>query len=463
MNFWNIAGAKVQGPSHVQTGTPCQDAFVTQVSSDGQWVSLVVSDGAGSAARAEEGSKLVTQIFSEKLLEIANLLNTRPPGGWINDYVIQQMVDVRELLRKKVGTDDIKDFHCTLVASLVGPSGGFLIHIGDGSLIGGTVEEGLSDPKSLHLKINVQSKPENGEYANETFFVTEKDWIKHLRITPIGKVDWLLLATDGGCALCLKNESSPQISNIEEMVQYLLKTPEENRSKAIESWLGTDGAKQLSNDDKTFVICMSNKFQVFDAHQIKVTNLLPEVTTSAPVISSATSPVIKNLAFQGPATPALPKFEPTIGTYLAKSMQNPFNLKMIFFVMLALAVSTGTLLMTAPVNKADSPMETATIPSQSQPKEPKMKTEGEVITDPKQEVKQENTQEIAKERPKENTKATSDTDKLDAQKSESNDGDVVKKSTQKSANTNKADTKLKDNSDARHKSQNTQTDSSLNN
>ncbi len=283
MAFWNISGAKVMGPAHIQTGTPCQDAFATGISDDGQWVSLVVSDGAGSAARAEEGSQLVAQVFSEKLLDIAKLLHTRVPGGWINDFVIQQVIHVRELLREKAGKDDIRDFHCTLVASLVGPSGGFLIHIGDGSLISGTVDEELCEEKKLHLKISNQSKPENGEYANETFFITEKDWIKHLRITPIGKVDWLMLATDGGCALSLQNESTPNVPNIQAMVQHLLNTPEASRAKAIEAWLGTDGAKQLSNDDKTFIICLGAKFQNYQGHLIQVTN---EIVESQPGIQA---------------------------------------------------------------------------------------------------------------------------------------------------------------------------------
>jgi len=278
MSIWNVYGAKVQGPSHVQTNTPCQDAFYTGVSQDGQWVSMVVSDGAGSAARAEEGSQLVAQVLSEKLLDIAALLNTRVPGGWINDFVIQQVIDVRELLRKKAGKDDIRDFHCTLVAALVGPSGGFLIHIGDGSLLSGTATPDTIEKNVLNITINHQSKPENGEYANETFFITEKDWIKHLRISPIGKTDWIMLATDGGCALTLQNESVPHISNLKDIFQHLLKLSEESRSSAIQAWLETDGAKKLSNDDKTLVIGLGSGFGGFGDYDIRLSTTIPEPT-----------------------------------------------------------------------------------------------------------------------------------------------------------------------------------------
>lgn len=341
MSIWKVYGAKVQGPSHVQTNTPCQDAFSTGVSSDGQWVSMVVSDGAGSAARAEEGSQLVAKVLSEKLLEIAAQLNTRVPGGWINDSVIQQVIHVRELLREKAGKDDIRDFHCTLVAALVGPSGGFLIHIGDGSLISGNATPEANEEKKFHITINNQSKPENGEYANETFFITEKDWIKHLRISPIGKTDWIMLATDGGCALSLQNESVPHISNLQDIFKHLLKLPEESRSPAIQAWLETDGAKKLSNDDKTLVICLGSGFAGFEDHEITLTNSIPE--QSSPVVMQpppaivAPSPVKQVQPMTSPQQ-SIASSNPSSGTYQIKKKSNPFNLKMVFFFLAACAV-----------------------------------------------------------------------------------------------------------------------------
>jgi hypothetical protein len=346
MSIWKVYGAKVQGPSHVQTNTPCQDAFSTGVSSDGQWVSMVVSDGAGSAARAEEGSQLVAKVLSEKLLEIAAQLSIRVPGGWINDSVIQQVIHVRELLREKAGKDDIRDFHCTLVAALVGPSGGFLIHIGDGSLISGNATPEVNQEKKLHITINHQSKPENGEYANETFFITEKDWIKHLRISPIGKTDWIMLATDGGCALSLQNESVPHISNLQDIFKHLLKLPEESRSPAIQAWLETDGAKKLSNDDKTLVICLGSGFNGLEGHEITLTNSIPEQANPV-VMQPEPAMIAPNAQKQASqiSSPQQSSPQQTMdssnlpsGTYQIKNKSNPFNLKIVLLLLTAGAV-----------------------------------------------------------------------------------------------------------------------------
>ena len=346
MSLWKVYGAKVQGPSHVQTNTPCQDAFYTGVSQDGQWVSMVVSDGAGSAARAEEGSQLVAQVLSEKLLDIAAHLSTRVPGAWINDFVIQQVIHVRELLRQKAGKDDIRDFHCTLVAALVGPSGGFLIHIGDGSVLSGTATPDTTEENILNITINNQSKPENGEYANETFFITEKDWIKHLRISPVGKTDWIMLATDGGCALTLQNESVPHITNLKDIFQHLLKLSEENRSNAIQAWLETDGAKKLSNDDKTLVIGLSSSFGSFGDYDVRLTSTSPEpskpvVMQPAPAIAPQNA--VKQIPQNSHLQQSVSSSTPSSGANQLTNKPSSFNVKkgMIF---LTLAVATLFLL-----------------------------------------------------------------------------------------------------------------------
>jgi hypothetical protein len=445
MSLWKIAGAKVKGPSHVQTGTPCQDAFSSHISPDGQWVSMVVSDGAGSAARAEEGSQLVSQIFSEKLLEIAAQLNTRVPGSWINDFVIQQVIEVRELLRVKAGSDDIRDFHCTLVATLIGPSGGFLIHIGDGSLMGGTLEEEGDEQKTFHFKINVQSKPENGEYANETFFVTEKDWIKHLRITPVGKVDWLILATDGGCALTLKNESSPNLANIESMVEHLLKVPELDRSSSIQRWLDTDGAKQLSNDDKTFVICLHNKTDVYAGQLIKVTNTMVDATAAVIVPSVAAAPIPQ--AVSTPQVTQAPSGNPGIqsgispaGIYQPPNKSNPFNLKTILVAICATVIALFA------VNFFFSNNQLKT----KNPQLDVVSSDKNLETNPKKLEAPKSDKGVAKEQTAPEVKPTSNSDSKEITQ-DATDQEVKDSNSTPSKDSPKTDHKVKETVDAKHK------------
>ena len=90
----------------------------------------------------------------------------------------------------------MRDYHCTLVAGLVFEKTAIVVHVGDGFILAGKNEEIANENilnKSLYF-----SKPENGEYKNETYFVTQSIWLKHLRIQVLPDIDWLIAGSDGG-------------------------------------------------------------------------------------------------------------------------------------------------------------------------------------------------------------------------------------------------------------------------
>ena len=207
MTHWLHAGASVVGQGHLTSDAPCQDKFQIKVSEDGEWLAVVVCDGAGSAEFAGIGATIASQYFCQELVKLAQELVARLPGEWINDFVIDCVLRVRDRIRAHANSDEIRKYHCTLVAALVGPQGGFSVHIGDGAIVGGTFAPPGSVP-FVELGANVLiSRPENGEYANETFFITEGAWVKHLRIRPLPRIDWIVVCTDGGASLLLDNDS----------------------------------------------------------------------------------------------------------------------------------------------------------------------------------------------------------------------------------------------------------------
>jgi hypothetical protein len=243
------------GQSHQTSQIPCQDKYSCKVSGDGRWLSVAVSDGAGSALNAEAGAEITSTIFCEELLGLSNQLETRAPGEWINDFVVECVLKVRNQLRAKAKSDDIKSFHCTLVAALVGPEGGFSIHIGDGSIFGGQFK---NDTKSGEVELNsnfVISKPENGEYTNETFFITEGNWIKHLRVTPLPRLDWVVACTDGGAALILENEIEVKPKFLVPFFQELI-SDKFTKKNYISEVLSDPKANSLTTDDKTIFVAM---------------------------------------------------------------------------------------------------------------------------------------------------------------------------------------------------------------
>ncbi len=256
---WHCVGTSVIGKSHIDSGIECQDFHSFRISKDQLWAALVVCDGAGSAKRSAESAETVANFFSESLLKLAETLNHKPPGEWINDYVIQSVLDVRAKLRGAAQSDTLAQFHTTLVASLIGPQGGFAIHIGDGAIFTGNIKKDKSNNKvNLDDGLFI-SAPHNGEYANETFFITESAWIKNLRITPISKCDWLMLCSDGGASLTLNHDCSalrPEF--FVPLVTGIKNENDANRENFLYDAVATDKTWALTNDDKTLLFCFSD-------------------------------------------------------------------------------------------------------------------------------------------------------------------------------------------------------------
>jgi hypothetical protein len=254
---WLIAQASVVGTGHIKSSLPCQDASVARVTDSGEWLVVVVSDGAGTAKRSDEGSELVATHFFESLLSLAKQFERRAPGQWVNDFVIARVLEARESLRQKAQADVISDFHCTLVACLLGPSGGFAIHLGDGAIFGGCSDQSRLDTDGNFFI----SYPENGEYANETFFITEGDWVRHLRITPMPPMDWIYACTDGGTAFALEGDREPREGFIFPVLNKVLQQSNPiKRNEALVAILTDPLADKVTADDKTIVLaCRSSK------------------------------------------------------------------------------------------------------------------------------------------------------------------------------------------------------------
>lgn len=294
---WLYASASVTGPSHYSSNTPCQDASHTSASPDGQWLAIAVCDGAGSALHSKDGADLVAKSFANRLLSLSAQFSSRLPGAWVNDFVIQQILDVRSELRKLAGSDDLNDFHSTLVACLLGPDGGFSIHIGDGALFGSS-GSGTSKDGYIYLDNNFFiSKPANGEYANETFFITEGNWIKNLRITPLPQADWVIVGSDGGCALCLDSGDQPKPEFVAPLITLLSKHSSREWAALLQSTLADSKADLLTNDDKTLVICMRDSLLQDKGASYRYTD--PNSPKKNPATAKPTTALNGNRALSG--------------------------------------------------------------------------------------------------------------------------------------------------------------------
>ena len=185
-------GATVVGRRHVERGTQCEDAFAITQSADRGWTAAVLCDGCGSARYAAEGARFISTELATELLGLSTRLGLHGPGEWVIDAVVSAIATLRDKMRARFG-ERLNDYAATIVATLVSRQGGFLLHVGDG--IATAIGTSSADSSALHVV--AQSDPRNGEFANQTFYPTEPDWIRNVWMTPVTRPALVLLCTDG--------------------------------------------------------------------------------------------------------------------------------------------------------------------------------------------------------------------------------------------------------------------------
>jgi hypothetical protein len=240
---WRCFAASAIGKGHIDTGLPCQDAHAQACHADDPCLLIaVVCDGAGSAAHSAVGAQLcadgmVAAIQAEAACRLASA-----------DFSWKAMIGaVRTQLQAHAEANDIplREMACTVVGVVAWPDRGALFHIGDGL---GIVEMEAAEP--------VVSAPENGEYANETWFITAEEWAEHLRITPFtGKVRRLALMSDGAMPFVLGKTQRAFFSGfIDPVSSFLAGVDTATGNQALLETLSSPATHTITADDKTLLI-----------------------------------------------------------------------------------------------------------------------------------------------------------------------------------------------------------------
>jgi hypothetical protein len=272
---FEVIAESVVGPSHAGVGGVCEDSWRNGSSPDGKWSCFVVTDGCGSEEGAHVGAEFLAKEVLSGLLGLAPKLESATIGDWIIDEVVMVLATIRLKMAPALG-EPIQKFSATLVAAMLSESGGFLVHIGDGiaTALSRRGSEGGSS-----LSVVGESRPENGEYANQTFYLTGSNWIHHVRLTPIPNPDLLLLATDGAQTLLYQGDNlfAPAFDRLLKDVLKKGKNP----TATISKFLGSKEAAALSGDDKTLAMVFRPGAQAFlEGARISETKAGPNVEAS---------------------------------------------------------------------------------------------------------------------------------------------------------------------------------------
>lgn len=253
---WRIYAASATGTSHLDKGIVCQDAFAYQV--DGEVLVAVVCDGAGSASRSDEGSRLladtVVGALSERLREDPTLLEG--DHDRFAAIAIAAVETARAVLIETAAQAraSLSSYAATLVGFAGDGQRGWFFHIGDGI---GVAEAALMEAAQA-AAASVVSAPENGEYANETYFVTGDAWRQHLRVLAVpAPIARLALMSDGAMPFAMEKGNAGLFKPfIEPVTHYLASVSEADGSRALTGTLEDPRTHGITSDDKTLLIAL---------------------------------------------------------------------------------------------------------------------------------------------------------------------------------------------------------------
>lgn len=162
----------------------CED--ILRSSSSPGFRIAVLADGAGSCIHSAEGAEETAEFFLEQMEQYFEVFYENPSFG--TEMLIAAL---QKRLKKYAGEREIPydSLAATAVVLAVKDSRYLIVHIGDGCVFRADVQGNME----------LLSAPENGRYACETFFVTDADADRHLRIRTGQTEDTIsfFLMTDG--------------------------------------------------------------------------------------------------------------------------------------------------------------------------------------------------------------------------------------------------------------------------
>ena len=140
----------------------------------------------------------------------------------------------------------LSDFDATLVGVVAGPEMGVFFHVGDGAACATKLDD---------VSTSVVCGPENGEYANETYFITQDGWRDHLRLSSFNsQYNLVALMSDGVTPFALAQGASALFQPFfDPLSKFLAEHNEEDGEQAIKNILERDAIRQITGDDKTLV------------------------------------------------------------------------------------------------------------------------------------------------------------------------------------------------------------------
>jgi len=253
---WRTVAASVAGTSHAAAGQPCADAWAVHelpLAGGGRLLFAAVADGAGSAERGSDGAR----VACDTAADVAALWAGENGGldAFTPDAARAWVEHVRDQLGALAGLEgrERRDFAATLLVALVDAAGAVFLQLGDGAIVY-RAGEGPFTPALW---------PQNGEYANTTWFVTDEEAADLVQLARVPGVDEVALLTDGLQSLALRFASreahGPFFEPMFRRLRALDPPPGEGEpppglDRQLAAFLASAPVNARTDDDKTLVL-----------------------------------------------------------------------------------------------------------------------------------------------------------------------------------------------------------------
>lgn len=243
---FNWASGIATGTSHLASGVPCQDAIAIRdvTSTDTRhYVIGAVSDGAGSAAHAEEGARYAVDIFvdfvAEALAEFddIDLSDIAERGARLVHAALGNVADHRD--RSSFS------YAATFLGCVSDAERTAFVQIGDGEIV----------TKTGQRNWQAVFRPQHGEYVNVSHFITDTDALNRIQVEVCDEpITQVVMFSDGLEEMFLKAPELDVHPPLFEHVRHCLTTwrgcgEHETLSAQIDEILRSKAVTKRTDDD----------------------------------------------------------------------------------------------------------------------------------------------------------------------------------------------------------------------
>ena len=251
--IWKVLSSSVTGTSHASRNEPGQDYCLAGVRciAERHFFIGIAADGAGCSSDGGTGARIACETLCRHIDDAV-----RQNEGCLDTIARQDIENWIASCRAAVGEQadkdgrQARDYACTLIGAVVGDDRAVFFQIGDGCIVTGDA----GGYRTVFW-------PEQGEYANTTYFLTDEAVLNHLNVSLKDTApDEIALLTDGlqNLVLCYPTKTVHG-GFFRPLFDAIKNSPDDecrSLSEKFRTFLDRDEIRHRSDDDKTLILAV---------------------------------------------------------------------------------------------------------------------------------------------------------------------------------------------------------------